>query len=232
MKNYLAKTIGLAVAAFLASCTPVEASAVFLSATDEVKFVSDGNPGVYVEYGVGKTYLLWNDESVKNLSNGDDNSGHADTWSLWDEDWGPQTKKIAYAFRKWRELPTEKQLVNIKPAEREKWRKDMFVTANSPKRYPPTKASTTANTPEPLAYSNYRDPDGCTDGRSMVYVKQGGFLGIGAKNVPVGCMTEAEMNRWNIEQQNARRPAYVHADLYLQRTEDLLFERHRVTGVH
>ena len=56
--------------------------------------------------------------------------------------------------------------------------------------------------------SNY-DRDGCTDGRRMVYVKQGGFLGMGGKQVPISCMTEVEMNRWNIEQQNNRRPVVV-----------------------
>ena len=54
-----------------------------------------------------------------------------------------------------------------------------------------------------------RDANGCTDGRRMVYVKQGGFLGMGGKEVPIGCMTQAELNRWNIEQQNNRRPVFV-----------------------
>ena len=43
------------------------------------------------------------------------------------------------------------------------------------------------------------DADGCFAPQRMVFVDKR----------PIGCMTEAELNRWNIEQQNKRRPAFV-----------------------
>jgi hypothetical protein len=190
-------------AVLLASGFPAQASAVFLPATDELKFVSDSNPGIYVEYGVGKTYLLWNDEDVKNLSNGEDNSGHADTWSLWNEDWGPRTKRIALAIRKWRELPMEKQMSNIKAADRQKWKKDMFATTNSPKRYPTTnKAEPTNREGNDLGYRVFQGStggtsgEGCPPGTSYYERREGAALfGIKlgeGKLTWSGCLTDGE----------------------------------------
>jgi hypothetical protein len=183
---------------------------VYLPATDELKFVSDGNPGVYVEYGVGKTYLLWNDDSAKNLAEGEDNSGSSSTWSLWEESWGPRTGKIALTMQKWREHPTEKQMATIKPEDRQKWKKDMFSTANSPKRFPAGQSSSTPATEENLYTKQPAlNSDGCPEGTGMAYVNErAGFLGLGTKRVNVGCMTELEYNRWSYEQRN-EQPAYV-----------------------
>jgi hypothetical protein len=204
----IAAVAALAIGASSITSAPAQASVVFLPATDELKVVSDGNPGIYVEYGIGKTYLLWNDEGAKNLAMGEDNSGSSTTLSLWDEDWGPRTKPIALAMRKWREHPTEKQMATIKPEDRQKWKKDMFVTANSPKRYPAGQSSSSP------AQDNYQAPvldaDGCPAGKFMAYVNEStGFLGLGKKQKKnIGCMTDEELNRWNIEQRNSR-PTYI-----------------------
>ena len=53
------------------------------------------------------------------------------------------------------------------------------------------------------------DSNGCTFPREMMFVTQSGFLGLGKKRVPIGCMTQEEVNRWNIEQQNRRRGPIV-----------------------
>jgi hypothetical protein len=199
-----AAAVAVSISAPLIAPAPAQASVVYLPATDELKFVSDGNPGIYVEYGVGKRYLLWNDDSARIIFEGEDNNGITRTWSMWDEDWGPRSKPIALAMRKWREHPTEKQMATIKPEDRQKWTKDMFATANSPKRYPAGQSSSTP------AQDTYRPPalnaDGCPAGKNMVYVSQStGFLGLGKKKaVAIGCMTTEELNRWNIEQQNSR----------------------------
>ena len=52
---------------------------------------------------------------------------------------------------------------------------------------------------------------GCPPGTSKYTVdKPSGFLGLGRpKKVDIGCMTKAEANRWNIEQQNLRRPPVI-----------------------
>ena len=52
---------------------------------------------------------------------------------------------------------------------------------------------------------------GCPPGTSKYTVDQpSGFLGLGRpKKVDIGCMTMAEANRWNIEQQNLRRPPVI-----------------------
>lgn len=163
-----------------------QASVIYLPATDELKFVSDGEPGVYVEYGVGKTYLLWNDEKAKNLSQGSDNSGSSDTWSLWDEHWGPIGRKFVDDFRRWRELSIDEQRKRVQQSQRTKWDKDMFSTANSPKRYPlrNSKPGQTAQEhSEPM-----RDANGCLPGQQFYEYK--GFLGIGREKL--GCMTPAE----------------------------------------
>ena len=49
---------------------------------------------------------------------------------------------------------------------------------------------------------------GCSPGSAKYTVDQPtGFLGLGKpKKVDIGCMSQAEANRWNIEQQNLRRP--------------------------
>lgn len=54
--------------------------------------------------------------------------------------------------------------------------------------------------------------DGCEYPKRMVYHnKRVGFLWLKTKKIPIGCMTQAEFNRWNIEQENARKrsmPSY------------------------
>lgn len=52
---------------------------------------------------------------------------------------------------------------------------------------------------------------GCPPGTSKYTVDQpSGFLGLGRpKKVDIGCMTIAEANRWNIEQQNLRRSPVI-----------------------
>ena len=42
------------ISALAIGATPAGASAVFLPATDEIKFISDGNQGIFVEYASGK----------------------------------------------------------------------------------------------------------------------------------------------------------------------------------
>jgi hypothetical protein len=208
--SIIAVVAAAVITAPLIAPAPAQASVVYLPATDELRVVSDGNPGIYVEYGVGKTYPLWNDESAKNLSQGEDNSGSSSTWSLWEESWGPLTGKIALAMRKWREHPTEKQMATIKPEDRQKWKKDMFATANSPKRFPAGQSSSTPATEENL-YTNQPALrlDGCPEGTQRFTVdRRSGFLGLGTKKVDIGCMTQAEANRWHIEQQNSQ-PTYV-----------------------
>jgi hypothetical protein len=186
---------------------PSQASVVYIPARNALKFVSDGNPGIYVEYGVGKTYLLWNDESARNISKGEDNSGFSNTWGMWDEDWGQRTGPIVLAIRKWREYPTEKQMETIKPEDRQNWKKDMFATANIPKTYP---ADYSSSTPVQDTYQPpSSDANGCPEGTQRFYVEQpSGFLGLGKKKVDIGCMTQGEANRWWIEQKN-RQPVYV-----------------------
>ena len=173
---------------FVASClltsfaTPARASVVFLPSTDEVKLVSDGESGVFVEYGVAKIYKLWSDNDAKNLSGGEDNSGKVDIVSLWisDAEMGPLTSKIVMKLRDWREMSTQKQRGFILKSSRTNWDKDMFVTMNSPRRYPlETPASTQVNT-EPQ-----RDSYGCLPGEQFYEYK--GFLGIGREKL--GCMT-------------------------------------------
>jgi hypothetical protein len=50
---------------------------------------------------------------------------------------------------------------------------------------------------------------GCPEGTQRFTVdRPSGFLGLGTKKVDIGCMTQAEANRWHIEQQNSQ-PTYI-----------------------
>lgn len=191
-----------AVAALVINTAPSMASAVYYPATDEVKFVNDGESGVYAEYGVGKIFLLWNDNSVANLlSAGTNNSGTASTWSLWDEDWGPKTGPVIAKIRKWRELPAPQQRKFINTSEASRWSKVMFATANSPRRYPAQSPANTA-TQNPIG-SDYGlqsiyepSSDGCPAGKSRY--RTNGLFGLGRRDL--GCMTDYEANSYRQQQ--------------------------------
>lgn len=190
-----------AMAAAVATIAPAQASVIYLPATDEVKFVNDGQPGLYVEYGVGKIYMLWTDEDFRNLADLEDNSGLSSTWSIWLEMWGPRTKRVVLALRKWRELPPDKQALNIKPVDRQRWKKDMFATANSPRRHVPApqENSTSSGTPfwaTPSREAERLDENGCPPGKKYYERREGiSFFGIKmgeGKLTWSGCLTDGE----------------------------------------
>jgi hypothetical protein len=182
----------------------VRASVIFYPATDEVKVVSDGETSVYVEYGVGKIFLVWQDSLAANLSSGSDNSGHSNTWSLWDEDWGPKTKIVVEKIRKWRDLPTAQQRKYIQASDAAKWDKAMFATANSPRRYPvQDPARSVVNESRPSL-----NADGCPEGQGRVTKTSGGFFGIGGKKEDIGCMTPYQLETLRQGEQRSR-PVYV-----------------------
>jgi len=66
--------------------------------------------------------------------------------------------------------------------------------------------------PDPTQFKPIIVPTGgCQPGTSKYTVDQPtGFLGLGKpKQVDIGCMSKAEANRWNIEQNNLRRPSVI-----------------------
>ena len=77
-----------------------------------------------------------------------------------------------------------------------------FINQRCPERLPP----------DPAQFKPVLVPTGgCPPGTSKYTVDQPtGFLGLGKpKKVDIGCMSQAEANRWNIEQNNLRRPPII-----------------------
>lgn len=175
----------LLVASCLLTCFAAQATAsvVFLPSTDQIKVTNDGFPYVFVDYGKGTTYQIWEDKRAANLRIGLAGSGVSNSWSIWNEYFDEELRVFASKLLEWRELPIGKQRSSIRSDLRGQWDKDMFVTSNSPKRYPvEVPVSSQVNT-EPQ-----RDSYGCLPGEQFYEYK--GFLGIGKEKL--GCMTPAQ----------------------------------------
>ena len=160
--------------------TPASASVVFLPSTDEIKVTNDGFPYVFVDYGKGTAYQLWEDKRAANLRIGVPGSGVSNSWSIWNEYFDEEIRVFALKLLEWRELPMSKQRSSIRSDLRGQWDKDMFVTSKSPKRYPVEAPVASTASPEPQ-----RDSNGCLPGEQFYEYK--GFLGIGKEKL--GCMT-------------------------------------------
>ena len=66
--------------------------------------------------------------------------------------------------------------------------------------------------PDPAQFKPVLVPTGGCPPRTSKYTvdQPTGFLGLGRpKKIDIGCMSQAEANRWNIEQQNLRRPPVI-----------------------
>ena len=137
---------------------------------------------------------IFDDIEARNLSKGVDNSGAETTYWLWAPEWGPLTGKIARRIKNWRELTQSKQRVFIAKSSIKTWEKDMFVTANSPRRKPEVLASTTPAEPRQAPISSYleTDNDGCPPGTNRR--KSRGLLGLFREDL--GCISYSEYGQW------------------------------------
>ena len=154
-----------------------------------------GTVGVQVAECRTESLLLWEDPTAERPFKKQPD-GFTATYGLEETGFSPKFRKIIEKIEKWKKLSISEKIKSAHPMDREK----LAIELRKPC---PTKNFSEASAPT-------ADANGCTDGRQMMYVEERtGFLGLGAKKqVPIGCMTQEELNRWNYEQE-ARTPAYI-----------------------
>ncbi len=188
-----------------AFAVPAGASLIFNLQKETITISNDdiGTVGVRVRDCNDQARLLWEDNALANPFKSD-GPGMSMTYPLEEPGFSATLQKVVNKLEAWKKLSISEKVKAAHPRDRIDLGKDLRETCSK---------SNLDVTDTPSSFSpsnNLIDADGCTDGRSMVYVNQpSGFLGLGSKKVPIGCMTQAELNRWNIEQQNARRPVYI-----------------------
>jgi hypothetical protein len=174
-------------------------SVVFNLEKETITVRNDGNGSVGVLVGSCRTesHLLWMDRKMELPWGANPPASTSETYGLEETGFGPAMTAVIARLDRWRKLSISEKVKSADPRDRAALGRELREACPPP-------SAPSASQPSPQV-----DANGCTDGRRMMYVTQRtGFLGLGGKkDVPIGCMTQEELNRWNIEQQNSR-PTY------------------------